>query len=452
MISIIGNLSIFCIIKILIMRTSNPSTIGPEDTWNKTDGHLDDAGHSSNPHNNHSNIIVKGTDISDGCGIQDGVEPVWLPYSSKDLDYMNQILHCVRTINNVSKLQGLDKNILNYRNKFNLTYLSCNAMSATPDTLMTQYDNIYMIGDSVLRQQFNTLLCMINPQLEDNPKLAMKRIATKRYEQYHAIIPRPKSTSRTDNNTIMTPPLRIIYTTWGYTFEEPRSTWPLFREFPILLQQGTHRDIIILNAGHHYRSPDAAILWNHTQTIVNLIHQAHQQARIEGYNRTIPHVYVIETADENYPTSNGLFPGEVCLKHACTCRAVSREMELGRGSLDPTINWTGSQGLFIPDHKVLWNVTTRYDPSQPWNHSSLGMDPSSCIPDCYPADWRSRLTLPILLQTKDHLHVVPIWRQLVRRGIPNNVSPGDCTHKGVDVIMELNRQLFRAINKVHSNR
>jgi hypothetical protein len=32
----------------------------------------------------------------------------------------------------------------------------------------------------------------------------------------------------------------------------------------------------------------------------------------------------------------------------------------------------------------------------------------------------------------------------------SDVSPGDCTHKGVDVIIEFNRQLFRTVERVHS--
>jgi hypothetical protein len=362
---------------------------------------------------------------------------------------MNQILNCVRRTNKESKLQGLDKNKLDYRNKFNLTYLICNDVPATTDILMKNYDNIYMIGDS---RPSTTIQCIT---VHVKSATVSESQTFHQAYSYKTVIPRPKLTSCIGKNTTTAPPLRIVYTTWGFFFEEPRSTWILFREFPTLLQHGTNRDMIVLNAGHHYRSPDAGILKNHTQTIVNLIHHAHKEARMEGANRTIPHVYVMETADENYPTSNGLFPGEVCLENACSCQAFSPGMELGQGTLDPTINWTEAWGRFLPDHEILWNVTMNYDPTQSWNRSRLVLDSFySCIPDCYSADWRSRLTLPILRQIENPfaLQVVPIWRQLVRRGIPNNVSPGDCTHKGVDVIMELNRQLFRTVNKQQASK
>jgi hypothetical protein len=60
--------------------------------------------------------------------------------------------------------------------------------------------------------------------------------------------------------------------------------------------------------------------------------------------------------------------------------------------------------------------------------------------------------LPHLLHrnASKYLNVVPTWKQLVSRGIPSDVSPGDCTHKGVDVIIEFNRQLFRTVERVHS--
>jgi hypothetical protein len=390
----------------------------------------------------------KHSDISDGCGISDDVEALWLPYSSKDLDYMNSILFCVRAINKIRRLgQSFNRNEVNYRDKFNLTYLKCNTPPATWDILLSNYDNIYMIGDSVLRQQYDALLCMMYPQLAANPRRSIKFITTKGYYQYHAVIPRPKSASR-DN----LPPLNIVYTSWGYTFPEPFSTWPLLREFPILLRHGTHRDLIILNAGHHYRSPDAGVLLNHTQTIINIIQSAHQQANAERSNRTLPHIYIMETSDENFPTSNGIYPGKECVDNTCTCRALSLDMQLGQGLLDPAINWTGSFGRYIPDHSILWNVTINFNLSQTWNYTRLVMDTGACIPDCYPADWRRRLTLPLLLDANasKYLNVVPTWRQLVSRGIPSDVSPGDCTHKGVDVIIEFNRQLFRLVERDHS--
>jgi hypothetical protein len=375
-------------------------------------------------------------DTADGCGLDDGIDPPWMPYSENDTAYMTQLLHCVGRINQ-GKLRGLDGNEPGYRQQFPLTYLGCRKQVS--QDIITQYDTIYMIGDSVLRQQFNVLRCMLDPHLD--PKTSIRRIATMQREVYKTVFTHPNGKTT-----------KFIYTTWGYCFEEPCKTWPLLRDFPAALGNGTHKDIIIVNAGHHYRSPDAGVLKDHANLMVELVQKAAADRTMSSSSSSrssIPQVFFMETADENFPTSNGLFPvgGEECLFNKCTCRAVTSDMIQGRGILDPSVNWTLALGRAKPDRHVLdalFPTTT--------TTTSIVADPhAQCVPDCYPAHWRSDLTLPILKKSSN-IHIVPVWRQLALRGIPNNCSPGDCTHKGVDTVIEMNRQLFRTIDQVRQER
>jgi hypothetical protein len=362
----------------------------------------------------------RGVADADGCGVADGVDPPWIPYTEQDTDYMNQLLRCVGRINQ-GKLRGLDGNEPGYRLQFNLTHLGCR--NQVSHDIITNYDTVYMIGDSVLRQQFNVLRCMLDPNLD--PQVSIRRVATMKREVYKTLF------THTNGKTT-----KLIYTTWGYCFDEPCKTWPLLREFPTALRNGTRNDIIVLNAGHHYRSPDAGVLKDHANIMVELVQKA---AAVSGTN--MPQVFFMETADENFPTSNGLFPvgGEECLDNKCTCRALTSDMIQGMGLLDPSINWTTALGRAKPDRRVLdFLLSDNLGATEGINHAL-------CVPDCYPAHWRSDLTLPILKNST--IKIVPVWRQLALRGIPNNCSPGDCTHKGVDTVIEMNRQLFRAIDQ-----
>lgn len=370
---------------------------------------------------------------ADGCGLDDGVDPPWIPYSENDTIYMTQILNCVGRINQ-GKLRGLDGNEPGYRQQFSLTYLGCQTqLQQVSHDIITNYDTVYMIGDSVLRQQFNVLRCMLDPHVD--PKISIRRIATKQREVYQTWFTHPSNGKTT----------KLIYTTWGYCFDEPCKTWPLLRDFPAALHNGTHKDIIVLNAGHHYRSPDAGVLKDHINRMVTLVQEAATAAAATATrNGSIPNVFFMETADENFPTSNGLFPvgGDECLYNKCTCRAVTFDMIQGRGVLDPSVNWTMARGRAQPDRHVL-------DPIFPDQWARTDIDPTMCVPDCYPAHWRSDVTLPLLKNST--IHIVPVWRQLALRGIPNNCSPGDCTHKGVDTVIEMNRQLFRTIAKMRQD-
>jgi hypothetical protein len=378
---------------------------------------------------------------ADGCGIHDGEEPKWVPYTPNDWEYQDTIYQCAQKI--YAKKFGKENYYMNeFRKSFPLSKLNCSIQPSVSD-LLTYYDNLYMIGDSVMKQQYSTLLCMINslslPGFREVNGIRRPTIKIKR------------NSSKYSRNTTF----KMEYIAWGKNFQEPHQTWPLYHTFPNLLKYGSHRDIIIINAGHHYRSPDAQALMNHTSTITQSLRNARYKIQQEGSQRTLPHVFFMEADEENYPTSNGMYPGRgVCDQENCTCKAITKEMELGHADPDSSINWTSVYKRFSPDYSILNGTNAS-------SMQSLQKNSTSCIPDCFPAFWRSALSFPILTGKKTsersipsptEINVVPIWRQLIRRGIPSSRIPSyDCTHKGIDVVIEMNRQLLRIVRKVHDH-
>lgn len=350
----------------------------------------------------------------DGCGLEDGVAPQWQPYSANDTAYMHTLLECVMRVK--GELGGLDPIMPGYRDQFNLTRLVCDGGDVQHGILST-FDNIYMIGDSVMRQQFNVLVCMFDPHV--NVTSSITHTDTEEKKEYRYVANHSGGSTTT-----------VIYTPWGYCFSEPSKSWPLLQnEFPAALKNGGENDLIVLNAGHHYRSPHAGVLQDHATSMV-------QQAS-EIANRSVPQVFVMEADEETWPTSNGLFSvgGEECTSFQCQCQPLSSARVLGNGTLSSSIDWASAFGRCQSDHRVL---NALYPHLAHVNHSQ-------CVPDCYPANWRNDLTRPIFKDSP--IHVVPVWRQLVARGIPNNGFPGDCTHKGVDALLEMLKQLFRSIQK-----
>jgi hypothetical protein len=293
------------------------------------------------------------------------------------------------------------------KDALNLTKLDCR-LRASLEELLFRYRTIYMIGDSLLRQQFMVLLCMLKPSAT-----AMDLNITKTEQKV-------EFRTKVKNTT-------FIFSPFGASELEPLYE----NEYPAATGNGTAKDLIVINAGHHYTSQDAEELHRHATHMVEL-----------ARDRPI-HVYFMETTDEQWPTSNGIYPaeGEECCCGKCSCEIVTPDKVRGNAALDLTTNnFTEAFGRVSPNRDIL---DPMFDPQHRMNHSL-------CVPDCYPANWKNELVRPVLLgskkQKKRNIHIVPGWRQLVARKLLNNVDGRtDCTHKSVDVTIELNRQLLRSI-------
>jgi hypothetical protein len=321
------------------------------------------------------------------------------------LDFLKQ---CKERL--VLSAQDAASEATDWRGGVNLTYLKCND---DPDiAILKQYENIYMIGDSLLRQQFFVLVCMLNTSS------TIDVTKTKEKVEY-------RSTIRWSNKNSFT---TIIYTPSGPLFTQK----PLYEEeFPRAVASGTARDIIIMNAGHHYSSDAASMLLDDVTFIIG-----------KTKNRST-HIYFMETTDEQWPTSNGMYPsfGNECCCEKCNCEVWNDDKILGMGKINTDLyNFSAAYGRVNPDQSILDPL---FDPNHLLNHSL-------CVPDCYRANWKNILLRSILvLQNQSNVHLVPLWQQLVSRKLLNSVSRTDCTHQSVDTLIEVNLQLLRSINGQH---
>lgn len=351
----------------------------------------------------------------DGCGLDDGVEPRWVPYTQEDLSFLHEIQACKSRL--VQILNSGDDEDVGARDFMNLTKLDCHSMKVASLGILLKYQTIYMIGDSLLRQQFMVLQCMLNP---NTTVLNLTITNTKEKVEYR---------TKVNSNTT------IIYTPFGAVFPNPSQTQPLYKnEYPAATANGTANDLIVINAGHHYNSEMSESLESHVNYIVKL-----------AYDKPI-HVYFMETTDEQWPTSNGMYPafGQECCCGQCACEILIGDKIRGNAALDEeAVNFTKAFGRLYPNHDML---DPMFDPDHRINHSY-------CVPDCYPANWKNELVRPLLVEDgndqMNNVHVIPTWRQLVARKLLNNVGRNDCTHKSVDTTIEINRQFVRTVARRH---
>jgi hypothetical protein len=161
------------------------------------------------------------------------------------------------------------------------------------------------------------------------------------------------------------------------------------------------------------------------------------------------HIFFMEVTDEQWPTSNGMFTVPCPI---CPCEPLGPDRILGVGhadalsahqinmSLDPTKN-TG------PIFDLIFDLIDFGSTPEGRKNNAL------CIPSCLPASWRRDVTNAILESNASNmLHIVPIWRQLVDRGLMHSRFPGDCTHKAADALIAMNQQLVRSMLKVLNSR
>lgn len=349
--------------------------------------------------------------LPDGCGIEDGVEPQWVQQTPDDLVLLADVKRCKQRL--VEIVTSGDNEDVAWRDGVNVTYLKCRTIASLQ--VLSKYRTIYMIGDSLMRQQFMVLNCMLNLSADINVTDTPAKV------EYRSIV------SHADGTTT-----NIVYTPFGCFFPPPSQTQPLYQnEYPAALANGTEHDMIIINAGHHYYSEMASTLENDASYIA-------EKARGRP-----THVYFMETTDEQWPTSNGMYPtfGDECCCAKCSCEVLNADRIQGRARLD-TVNHNFSKafGRLSPDQATLDPV---FDPNQKLNHSA-------CVPDCYPANWRNVLVREIL-QKQPNVHVVPTWRQLVARNLLNSFMMTDCTHQSVDTLIEVNRQLLRTIIDIRTS-
>lgn len=255
---------------------------------------------------------------------------------------------------------------------------------------------------------------------------------------------------------------KIEYVQFGYKFDRDQKA--LYRdEFVQAIAESGKRDAIIINAGLHYHHNEAMILYDAVSFIAN---------KAPETNGT---VYFMETADEQWPTSNGIFTPACDVDKYCTCEALTNERLIGRGKVGMNDKWDGNLTADLELHKqaqtnetlkqffseVIYNEkrlkrinSKRHEARMTYTDNILSyydfnnMRPT--VPSYLPANWRNDIAHAVFVANytsncHDEVKVVPIWNQLVLQGLVHARSPKDCTHKSMNVMIAITEQLIRTI-------
>jgi hypothetical protein len=395
----------------------------------------DNGNSNSNNNNNNDNNDDDDDDDDDGCGligIDNISKPKWRNYTLEESMEVEDLKQCITNTGRFGNMRiGPSVN-----DDFH-TKLDCK-IQLTLDkirSIVKQYDNIHLIGDSILEQQFWILQCMLDTTLGKDSSPSGKPWNVHKQGQ--------QSFSFTFYST------NIYYKKGGYNFD-PEEKFFYETDFPNTVKQttstGSSRDAIIVNAGAHYDS-----------TRVHLHIKAIQQI-MEQSTKTNATMYYIEPTTEEWPTTNGMyFPG---CNNRCTCESLTKDRLLGRGGklTFPNLNlkyknrlpgdYRNSTTLNIKQH--LHGLLQR-------NSSSLeSFYDEHCYPDCLPATWRVDIARRLLRnrqhvnQQDNRLRIVPAFYQLLAKETPTGKGVGklgsnigDCTHKTMEALIVMNEQLIR---------
>ena len=361
-------------------------------------------------------------DLVDGCGFHgdgDEARPVWVPFSSADHGTFSSILQCLQE----SKLfpvhfgQSEEFRYHLQRHPPNLKRLLCHqeVTPAIAREALSRFRRVAFIGDSVLIQQYTSLLCLADPHIfrqpENNRTLGGDEL------QYHM------NTNQTQTAFSME---RFGEKFWT----EQQKNWSLWKN-PAWNTYGPE-DLIVINAGLHFELEEATKL----RDIASFV-----GSKSSSTNAT---VLFVESNDQQFPTSNGVYT-EAC-KLACQCepltqlRLQGKEIPYDNGRNHVNLTQVPSNynipslvaALYSPKHRLL----------------TLEQDGIRCVPDCAPPNWRNDLVRSVLQESPTH--IVPAWEQLVAHGKEHAKRFGDCTHLTVEAALMMNQQLIRTLLHGHA--
>ncbi|CAJ1951770.1 unnamed protein product [Cylindrotheca closterium] len=334
-----------------------------------------------------TNQNSNSTTPHESCGWNTSLQATWTRNSKDENASFLKVMACHR------RLSPSKKERWNEKERPPPSSLRCgdNIMDELY-SIVSCYDRIVFFGDSIQRQQFFTLSCMLNSSLTLKDFLPAKR----KDDEFR----------------------------WTYPGTD---TALMFRGSPKGLQNyGIFRNIssvesnpryaAVVNLGAHYHP-------NNNSTL-------EKDARIvaESAEQTTTSMFWVETIDFQWPTTNGEF---VNACSDCQCEALTPGRIAGTGA------YTG------PDRYVNSAKYPTYKSLVVTNHTG------PCIPYCWPANWRNHVTNNVMTNPKySAINLVPVWQQLVSSGFAQSrFAVGDCTHKSTDALMAVVQQLLRSMKK-----
>lgn len=361
---------------------------------------------------NTETMSMVGNLQDDGCGVRSselGTSGIsWAPYDSDQQNFLLRYSACMDNVDGGGHRghQYVDTQLWKQ--------LQCQRPVDVAATVQS-FENLFFVGDSVMRQMFFGLLCVLDQNVTfakvlDNPRSQLP----KEYYEY---------TLEHEQGTTV-----ISYDQFGYLFKEDPYRFDVLTKgaFHEIIQNSTANDAIVVNGAAHYSVSGARYL-KETLDIYS--------SRAQETEATM---YYVEAHAEEWPTSNGLWFNRCSDDDGdCACESIDNERLAGRGALSGNVSYEGFIDVEGPPDKTI------FEPLYPDTYASIS-EASNCVPNCAPASWRSLLARNAL-KDSPQVNIVPIFWQLVAAGFPTGKNNGDCTHKSKNALLEMDFQLIRTM-------
>ena len=353
---------------------------------NATFGVVPDKGYSAEVVNNRSQEVQARRNVSleEACKLGTAQSALWTANTKEENDIFWKVMKCQKRLYTRRQEQW------HVETRPTPSSLRCgDSIMDDFENIIASYDTIVYIGDSITRQQFFTMVCLLDSSLEPE----------------HIQIPNDNSNYNWRHNASNT---SILY----------REQLTIIHSDPTFLRhtqaKSTPKELTIFNLGAHYGHS----FRNPPLTRSQL--QEAAQAIAERSNGTNATMFWVETVDFQWPTANGEYV-QRCWE--CKCEALTPDRILGHGKL---------------------NIPKRYI-EEALNQSRS----TDCIPNCKTANWRNDLTNSVLQSHPgSKVSIIPVWKQLVSSGFPHARVDGDCTHKSTDALIAVVQQTLRGMKSV----
>ncbi|KAI2506819.1 hypothetical protein MHU86_7604 [Fragilaria crotonensis] len=359
----------------------------------------------------HLSNRVSVSRTTDGCGIVKNPKNIrWRTYNAEDWEMYNRIEQCINWYDRGAYLSAY--NATNFRR------LDCNQQVDPATTLLTlqKYHTIYILGDSVLQQQFIALMCTIDPKHENVDPIGKLDVHLK--DWYFFNYSHPQGVTQ------------FKFFKVGLLFDMEQKAF-FKTHFPDSIKAATANDAIILHVGGHYRSGNA-------QYMMAVL----KYMSLRSFDSLAP-MFLVEPNIEEWPTRNGLFSGPT-YSNLSDCQPLTEERMLGRGQMVADLTFDEKDEM----EPVSLSIFHDLYPGKEYE-SVMGNETYKCYPDCTPQKWRLDMVRRQLAVS--NIHIVPVWWQMaalnLQHGIITARKPGDCIHKDISTLISMNDQLVRTMMK-----
>jgi hypothetical protein len=346
---------------------------------------------------------------TDGCGIVKNAGNVrWRTYNAEDWQLYNRIEQCIQWHDKGSYLGVFNSD------KFRRLDCSQHVDLATILSTLQKYHTIYLLGDSVLQQQFIAFMCTIDPMHENVDPIGKLDVHLK--DWYFFNYSHPEGITQ------------FKFFKVGLLFDIEQKAF-FETHLPASIKSSTRNDAIILHVGAHYRSGHAHLMSSALKYIAK-----------RSVDSLAP-IFVVEPNIEEWFTRNGLYTGTV-YGNKVVCQPLTEERMLGRGEVAAGLDY----GVWDESEPLSLSVFHDLYPGKKYA-SVFGNATYKCYPDCTPQKWRLDLVRRHLALSK--VHIVPVWWQMaalnLQHGIITARKPGDCIHKDISTLISMNDQLVRTM-------